>query len=853
MLSKLTHLLKRDRSGADDATDQPVAQAAEEILAAYTCEALSQKASWQVARPTDYETGRAIFDLPPHSQTFVVVAACKRLVTVSEILAAAGVVSSRDRNWQERCLLIRIIGDMLRRDLPFDETQVESLLDCIIGAEWETPGFGGGVIRAAERYVASKGMTIHIRAAIDRTIERVTSFTMYADQRKLLNRLKVLRIGQSPEIRLQLTRSEVWSTAVLHFLESIPDGRESVWARLIAHAATSTSAKPTKKWLKDVQSLLDQVTPNEFRTQFLMWLALVEKGGRNEPAVGGWREIRDGHLIMDAPNAQTLKGLVWCATLLPGDEEVTRALGRLGVACYRKIPNIGARSTAVANACVWALGTIPGREAVAQLSYIRAKSKYQAAQLGIAKALTAAAEREGVSTDDLEEMAVPTLGMSEVGHRTEQLGDYRAEFSVIGTHLVELRWTTDKGKTQKTVPANVKRDFADKLKELKSAQKELQKLLPAQRTRIESTYLRQKRWSLPAWRERYCDHPLVGTLARRLIWSFAPEGKNATSAMWHDGDLVDHQGKSLSDLGEHTSVELWHPVGAPVDDVVAWREWLDRHEVSQPFKQAHREIYLLTDAERNTETYSNRFAAHVIRQHQFNALCNERGWRYTLQGSWDSANTPFIDLPNWGLRAEFWVEPIEFDDASRAGIFSYLSTDQVRFYRTRENGLLQLAQVPPRAFSELMRDVDLFVGVCSVGNDPNWSDGGPDGRYRDYWQQASFGELSASANTRREVLSRLIPRLRIAESCSLDERHLIVRGSLRSYKIHLGSGNILMTPNDAYLCIVPGQGMAAQGAGKVYLPFEGDNLLSIILSKALMLADDTKITDPTIVSQIRSR
>ena len=32
------------------------------------------------------------------------------------------------------------------------------------------------------------------------------------------------------------------------------------------------------------------------------------------------------------------------------------------------------------------------------------------------------------------------------------------------------------------------------------------------------------------------------------------------------------------------------------------------------------------------------------------------------------------------------------------------------------------------------------------------------------------------------------------------------KGDLRTYKIHLGSGNILMSPNDQYLCIVPGRG-----------------------------------------------
>jgi len=37
----------------------------------------------------------------------------------------------------------------------------------------------------------------------------------------------------------------------------------------------------------------------------------------------------------------------------------------------------------------------------------------------------------------------------------------------------------------------------------------------------------------------------------------------------------------------------------------------------------------------------------------------------------------------------------------------------------------------------------------------------------------------------------------------------------------------------------------------LWLPFEGDSGLSIILSKALMLAADRRITDPIIVGQIR--
>ena len=54
-----------------------------------------------------------------------------------------------------------------------------------------------------------------------------------------------------------------------------------------------------------------------------------------------------------------------------------------------------------------------------------------------------------------------------------------------------------------------------------------------------------------------------------------------------------------------------------------------------------------------------------------------------------------------------------------------------------------------------------------------------------------------------------------------------------------------MEPADRYLCIVP----ASADKTDVRLPFEGDNRLSVILSKAAMLAADDKITDPTILSQ----
>ena len=60
-----------------------------------------------------------------------------------------------------------------------------------------------------------------------------------------------------------------------------------------------------------------------------------------------------------------------------------------------------------------------------------------------------------------------------------------------------------------------------------------------------------------------------------------------------------------------------------------------------------------------------------------------------------------------------------------------------------------------------------------------------------------------------------------------------------------------MEPGDQYLCIVPDRSVKTAGAADVFPPFEGDAVLSIILSKALLLMGDDQITDATIVRQLK--
>jgi hypothetical protein len=581
--------------------------------------------------------------------------------------------------------------------------------------------------------------------------------------------------------------------------------------------------------------------------------------------------IEDSLII--APHMDLLCGLAWTCGQVT-DKGVTRALGLMAVSAFRKVPGKGPRAIRVGNACIYALGQIGSADALGQLALLKIKVKFGGAQAALSKALAQLAEKLGVTPEDLEEMSVPGYGMTEPGRLVQALGDFTAELEVVSSKHTALTWRRADGKIQKALPAALKATHAEDLKELQAAKKDIEKMLPAQAERLDQLYLQGKQWPVILWRERYLDHPLIGALARRLIWNFTL-GEKTVPALFVQGRMVDRSGQPL-DLIENpeTQVTLWHPLQQTPDAVLGWRGFLEEWEIVQPFKQAHREVYVLTPAEEQTRVYSNRFAAHLLRQHQFNALCAARGWKNKLRLMVDDDYPPATrHLPAFGLRAEFWIEGAGDDygdDTTESGAFHYVTTDQVRFYQAGANVLtahaggggygptwgpaaepLPLSEIDPLVLSEVMRDVDLFVGVASVGNDPNWLDGGRNEQQRGYWQSYSFGELNATAQTRRQILERLVPKLKIAGQCSFEERFLIVRGQRHSYKIHLGSGNILISPQDRYLCIVPAQAQLDQAGGKVFLPFEGDRTLSVILSKALLLAADEKITDATILAQLR--
>jgi hypothetical protein len=369
------------------------------------------------------------------------------------------------------------------------------------------------------------------------------------------------------------------------------------------------------------------------------------------------------------------------------------------------------------------------------------------------------------------------------------------------------------GKALKAVPPAVRRD-----RQYGAIQETLTQLR-AQSGRIKETLeqgMAQGQTLSPADVQGLLRLPLGRSLLQRLI------------LLTSEGDL--RLLEPDADLPQE-DVRLAHPYHLfQAGQLSAWQQQVVQRRLVQPFKQAFRELYLLTPVERETGTYSTRFLGHSLDPRVASRLLQARGWQVE---SGDAA-LPFKVLPSAGLDAVFLFPDAghylaETETITSDRIYFLPRERKVPWHFWREGDAVPLEEVPPLLFSEVMRDADLVVSVAQ----------------RDGTQRLSEESYQRRADLVRTLVDDLqLPGVRI-------EGHFAhVDGKLAHYRVHLASAAIQIAPGYA-LCVVPDRwGRSHQ---RLFLPYadEGDAKVSELLSKILLLLEDDKIKDASIRTQIQ--
>jgi hypothetical protein len=755
----------------------------------------------------------------------------------------------------------RLYGSFANRSIPYTRGDAEILLELAAtairssrrnGMEWMALELVPQPIAAIERAVKADGigdLAVSIQEAAE-LLGRLEHYDRSKAERYRSRLVALLQAEGGPLDPDTFDDADSWGAAWRDRAREIPGPMRP----LIAHLALGGSVNPPLKWRTRTRELLAPPGSSELLRSLLLDLETA----RLREVPPEWRYLFKDASEMPVPmlrdrNALLIRGAIWAA-VLDGPAWVPERLGELGVVFGTSgRSNNVARDERIANTCAAALGTLDEDAAFAALGRMKAKVTNRNVSKQIAKALEVAAARRGMSASELVEIAIPTLGLDPADRREEVIGDQVAMLAIDANGDASLTWRGPAGELRPAPPKPIAEAHAGDVRRLKEEAKELRKALAHERGRIEDLFVEDREWEIETWRQRYVRHPVTGSFGRRLIWRLVRGSSPSTSVMPSaDGALVAADG-SVVEADDGARLRLWHPIDAPTDEVAAWRAALLERRIRQPFKQAFREVYQVTPAEEITGTSSNRFAAHILLYAQARALMLARRWGTTFLGPFDGGDTGLArhEFPSHGLRAEFrheamWLGAVGRDDVTLC------TTGPVRFVRVADGEPVALRDVPPIVFSEAMRDVDLFVGVSSVGADRNWQDAGEArlGRYEGfdaYWTEYADAPLGVSARIRRDAIERMLPGLAIADRCRIHDRWLRVRGDVRTYRIHLGSGNVMIDPTDTYLRLVPADGPGP--ATKVFLPFDDDPMLSLILSKAFLLANDSEIRDRSIRSQ----
>jgi hypothetical protein len=210
-------------------------------------------------------------------------------------------------------------------------------------------------------------------------------------------------------------------------------------------------------------------------------------------------------------------------------------------------------------------------------------------------------------------------------------------------------------------------------------------------------------------------------------------------------------------------------------------------------------------------------AGQQVNPRQALALFGQRGW--------------VVD-PNEGVQKTFHQEGISARVGFLNGAFTPaevkgLTLEAIAFTRRGQWKPLKLETVPPRIFSEVLRDLDLVVSVAHAGGvDP---------------------DSSPSSIESRTALIRETVKLLNLGNVQLSAKHVTIDGKLAHYNVNLGSGVVHKQPGGA-ICIIP---VHSQHRGHIFLPFaDNDPKTAEIVSKVILLARDQQIKDPTLLEQI---
>ncbi len=401
---------------------------------------------------------------------------------------------------------------------------------------------------------------------------------------------------------------------------------------------------------------------------------------------------------------------------------------------------------------------------------------------------------------------------------TQKSGEYELWIEIDGQGDNEI-CVRKNGKKQKSIPAAFKKDETVlKLKEIHAQWKEQYR---RSRKMLEQAMEEHTAFSEEELHAMY-KNPIVSPMLTKLVLicecgeSGVRSARNVADTKPSEQVRIGFYEELASD-GFGGEIRIAHPYD--LYERGCWQVWQKRifeEKIVQPFKQVFRELYLKLDEERESSV-SNRYSGYQIQPKKVAAVLKGRRWNVSYENGLERIYYKEDLVVNLFAEAD-WFSP---------GDIEAPAIDYVEFFRRKGGKRVPIKEVHPITFSETMRDLDLAVSTSYVGGvDPI----------------TSF----STVELRRTIVEYTCQLMKLG-NVTVEGHFANIKGGLNDYSVHLGSGNVRQSGGAAIHILA----VHSQKRGKVYLPFlDEDPKSAEILSKVILLAEDGKIKDPSILDQI---
>ncbi|RSN68899.1 hypothetical protein DMH08_09670 [Actinomadura sp. WAC 06369] len=351
--------------------------------------------------------------------------------------------------------------------------------------------------------------------------------------------------------------------------------------------------------------------------------------------------------------------------------------------------------------------------ALSHLDSISRKVKFKALRARAQEKVQEVADGLGLTAEQLADRLVPAFGLDADGAMTLDYGPRR--FTVGFDEQLKPFVVDEAGKVRKALPKPGAKDDPELApaahKAFAALKKDVRGAASDALLRLERALVTGRRWTAAEFRTYLVGHPLVGHLARRLVWLAEDGGGTASFRVAEDGTFADAADETFV-LPEAARVGIAHPLHLG-DSLPAWAEVFADYEILQPFEQLTRPVHVLTDAER--EGY---------RLERFEGLDVPFGTLLALvRRGWERGQPLDAGLERWiSRRADGWHLVINLSPGIAVGAVDATGDTQRLTavwlaprpddHRPSPPAPLRLGDLAPVTASEILTDLAALAGAA---------------------------------------------------------------------------------------------------------------------------------------------